>query len=350
MLIIACLMGLATAQSLRAAEVSDLYTAQVAWEPGTRRDGAYRAALRAVLVKATGARSSLGTADVSDLLSRASALVLGYREGPNDTLWVSFDGRALMAELDGLGLPIWEADRPLTLVWLAVDKGRGDREILSASEPSVDSVTARRADPTDFFRERLRKIASERGLPIAFPLMDAEDQQLVSVADVQGGFTDQILQASQRYRATSILIGRASTRQADRIEWRWVFGTDQSQFRGSVETAGHRVADRMAELFAISGGTNEESLSLLVSGVRTVADYGRLNQRLESLPQVRSHQLQTVANGELEYRLTVIGGIERFREALGRDNAIEPVEMLSAPGANLALAGSLPVIRVRLAN
>lgn len=311
------------APPLAAVEVGDLYTAEVAWAPGESRERAYRAALREVLVKVTGDPAASRDQRAQSILESPSRLVLGYGESDAGSLFVSFDGRLLAAEIDAAGLPVWGADRPLTIVWLALDKGRGDRQILAASERSVDEVSARRADPADFLRERARAVASSRGLPLVFPLMDTVDQAAVSVADIQGGFVDRVLQASERYRATSILIGRANTRAADRIQWEWVFGTDRQQFNGSVESAGGRVADAMSGLFAISGAADIAEATLFVGGVSQVDDYGALSKRLRSMPQIRSCVLQAVRGDELEYRLELVGGVSQLRSALARDERLE---------------------------
>lgn len=333
-----------------AVEVGDLYTAEVPWQPGDSRQNAYRQALREVLVKVTGDPAAARDARAAEMLRQPGGLVLGYGEGDAGELYVSFDGRAVVAEVQKAGLPIWDANRPLTIVWLAVDKGRGDREILAASDRSVDDVSARRADPADFLRERARSVAAARGLPLVFPLMDTLDQAAVSVADIQGGFMERVLKASERYRATSILVGKVSTRSADRIQWEWMFGTDRQQFNGSVESAGARIADQMSSLFAITGSADIAEAVLYVNGVDAVSDYGALSKRLSSMPQIRSSELVAVQSGELEYRVKLVGGVEQLQAALARDSRFE-IDQFSPEESQPSTPGSLrewPVLRIRI--
>ena len=59
------------------------------------------------------------------LFPNPSAYIVQFRPGEDDTLWVSFDGDAIERVLRQAGQTVWGSDRPLTLVWLAVDWGQG---------------------------------------------------------------------------------------------------------------------------------------------------------------------------------------------------------------------------------
>lgn len=318
------------ALNVGAVEVGDLYTTSVAWQAGESRNPAYRRALQAVLVKVTGNPSAASDPAIVGLFGNPGRLVLGYQAGSADSLLVSFDGRQINDILRAADQPVWSVDRPLTLVWLAVDKGRGERKILSASDRSVNMLSARRADPADFLRERVRNIAAKRGIPVAFPLMDAEDQSNVSVADIQGGFTDPVIAASRRYGAGSILIGRVNAAQIDRIQWQWVFGADTMNFTGSVERAGGRVANRMASLFALSDSTNTVVADIVVSGIDDAAGYGRVLGYLSGLPQVKSVAVESVENGQTAFSLELLGGLARLQDALASTDFLEAEERFSA--------------------
>ena len=57
-------------------------------------------------------------------------------------------------------------------------------------------------------REQIVAAADERGLPIAWPLLDLQDLNAVTCTDVWGGFEDEIVAASARYRSDAVLIGK----------------------------------------------------------------------------------------------------------------------------------------------
>ena len=122
---------------LGAVEVPTLYTAEVSLdqEAGDPRAEAYRAALVEVLLRVSGAQLALDEEMVDLLFPSPGAYVTQFRPGADDSLWVSFDGEAIENELRRAGQSIWGSDRPLTLVWLAVDWGQGEREIVAAYDP-----------------------------------------------------------------------------------------------------------------------------------------------------------------------------------------------------------------------
>jgi hypothetical protein len=111
-----------------------------------------------------------------------------HSPGDDDTLFVSFDGEALENALRQAGQTVWGSERPLTLIWLAVDWGRGEREIISAEDPQRSRDEARSIDRNRLLRQRVLDIAERRGLPVAFPLLDTVDLKNISFSDIWGEF------------------------------------------------------------------------------------------------------------------------------------------------------------------
>ena len=58
------------------------------------------------------------------------------------------------------------------------------------------------------FAELLASNGLARGLPLIFPIMDLEDQLTVDDGLIWGRFGKELLQASERYNANCLLIGR----------------------------------------------------------------------------------------------------------------------------------------------
>src|SRR6056297_3631045 len=127
---------LSAAAPARAAEVADIYTIRVPVDQSEPdwREQAYRRALSQVLVRVTGQRAAAGDPALDALFEDPGRLVQGYRRGADETLWVSFDGRAIAARLREAGRAVWGSERPVTLLWLAVDRGGGDRELIAAED------------------------------------------------------------------------------------------------------------------------------------------------------------------------------------------------------------------------
>ncbi|MDZ7643959.1 MAG: DUF2066 domain-containing protein [Woeseiaceae bacterium] len=110
-----------------AVQVESLYTARVPLptdEPDAR-DTAYERALQQVLIRVTGAEDAAFSPELKALFPNPARFVLQYRPGEDNTLWVSLDGAAIEKVLRQARLPVWGPERPLTVLWLAVDWGTG---------------------------------------------------------------------------------------------------------------------------------------------------------------------------------------------------------------------------------
>ena len=151
------LIGVISIVPAHAAEVTSLYTAQVPFDQQRQdaRADAYDAALRQVLTRVSGSEL-VGDPDLYEaLFPDPAAYVVQFQPGPNDTLYVTFDGAAIEKTLREANQTVWGGDRPLTLVWLAVDWGQGEREILGAADPERDPDVARSANRNGQLRERI---------------------------------------------------------------------------------------------------------------------------------------------------------------------------------------------------
>ena len=165
-----------------AVEVASLYTAQVPLdqEQDDPRAAAYEMALADVILRVSGAELANDPEMIELLFPEPSSYIVQFRPGEDDTLWVSFDGEAIERVLRQAGQTVWGSDRPLTLVWLAVDWGQGEREIVAADDPVRSRDQSRSIDRNRLLRQRVLDAAERRGLPVAFPLLDTIDLQNLS--------------------------------------------------------------------------------------------------------------------------------------------------------------------------
>ncbi len=193
----AILLTLVVCTTAFAVEVPTLFTAEVPLdeEADDPRADAYEAALVEILGRVSGTEVAMNPELVEELFPSPASYVMQFRPGADDSLWVSFDGQAIESTLRNAGLTFWGAERPLTLVWLAVDWGQGTREIIGSDDPERTEAESRSIDRNRLLRERMLEIADKRGLPIVFPLLDTTDLQGVTFADIWGGFDDLILDA-----------------------------------------------------------------------------------------------------------------------------------------------------------
>jgi hypothetical protein len=280
-------------------------------------------ALSDILLRVSGSELSADAEMMGVLFPNPASYVVRFRPGEDDTLWVTFDGEAIEKVLRRSGQTVWGSDRPLTLIWLAVDWGQGEREIVSAADPARSRGEARSIDRNRLLRQRVLDVAGRRGLPVAFPLLDTIDLQNVSFSDIWGGFDEALLGASERYEAESVLVGRIRVASGQRNRWSFYFGGEERSWDGEPEQVVALVADTLAAEFAISGDASLESVELTISGINSVEAFGTVQKLLSELALIESFSIASVEGDRIRYRVEALGGVERLRRGLRFSGLIE---------------------------
>ena len=309
---------LAVAMPAVAVEVPSLYTVEVPLDPADpdAQQNAYRTALDVVLVRITGSAAATESEELAGLFPNPARFVQQYRPGVDDTLVVSLDGPSIERILRESGATVWGPDRPLTIVWLAVDWGLGDREIVAAGETTGMPGDSRTIDRNQMLRERVEAVAERRGLPVVFPLLDVEDMRRIGFVDIWGGFDEPLLEASARYEAQSILVGRIRPEDPQPPRWTWYTGEQRFGWPGQPEEAIEQLADALAARDAISGNQEVETIELTISGISSMTAYGEVQRYLENLRGVDALVVKSASPGQITYDVQVQGGAERLDNAL----------------------------------
>ena len=312
----------------QAVEFESLYTVEVPYDPNQpgAQATAYRDALTQVLVRVTGTTAAAQSEELAERFPNPGRYVLSYRTGERDTYVVTLDGEAIERELRAFGATIWGSERPLTILWLAVDRGLGDREIVAAVDERVPAFR-RPLDRNRLLRERLEETATYRGLPIVYPALDATDLELVSFPDIWGGFDERLMLASQRYSAPSILVGRIRP-ETGQYRWTWYFNNGRQDFNGEPEEVINGVADALAAQFSFGGSEPVESIRLTITGIDSVNAYGAVQRFLQSLRILDELQVESAAGDRITYRVVVQGGIERLQRALAQSTVLEREDIM----------------------
>jgi hypothetical protein len=302
------------------------------------RAAAMKTALRRVLVRVAGQEAILDTEPAITLLKDPAQLVQQYRyytvsesKPPVLKMWVRFDGEAVRSALQQQGVSYWGAERPDTLLWLAVED-RGKRYVVAAN------------DGTDVYRQ-IEQAARQRGVPVLFPLMDLEDQSQVRFSDIWGGFFDKVLVASQRYNPQAVLIGRLNRSPSGAWSSRWqldVAGkpsswSDSRQDLAVLAKQGiDDTADILASRFAVSQTAgNLNAVTITVTGVDSLADYARLGDYLAELTAVIAVQVEKIADNSIQYALQLNGSLQDFNHTVSIGTVLEPL-----PSASVGLPAS----------
>ena len=140
-----------------------------------------------------------------------------YSESDARLIRVEFDQDQLMELMRQSQVGIWSEIRPRTLVWLVVDEG-GKRQFYNPDEMPE-------------FETALATASKIKGVPIIYPMLDLEEQQKISVSEVLGADTRNLLNVSARYEVPAVMAGRVLHKgQCWQGEWAFYFDGKISQW------------------------------------------------------------------------------------------------------------------------
>ncbi len=304
----------------------------MASQTDAERHRAAQAALAEVLARMTGMGKALDNPAVEAALAHPERFYVYYqfirrerRQPDAETVFkVHFEPTAVLALLRGAGLPLWSADRPQLLAWIAVERDVR-RDIASAA--AADDLAA-----------TLKMRARQRGLHLSLPLMDVQDFA-VSGIDVWGRFWEAINAASVRYAPDLVVIGRVQE-DADGgwvVDWKLRPFADRdpawtAEFEHVADSAAAAagaavdgIADALAQRFAVRGSTFS-TVPATVHGAQTAHGYAALLAHLHSREYLVRVDVHTVGRDALQLRLHSRSSPDQLRELLtmGGLLAVEP--------------------------
>ncbi|MEX0963322.1 MAG: DUF2066 domain-containing protein [Pseudohongiellaceae bacterium] len=350
-LLLALALPFISLQSSQALQVSGLYSQQipVANDGEAERSRAFREALRAVVVKVSGDPRWLQNPTIEQAIARAQNYVeaTSYISEPMQLplltddatadadsgepqfyaaeqriINVSFSSRLVDELLASASIPVWNSNRPSVLVWMVLQNSAGERNFLTAdSNPEIVAV--------------MQAFASERGLPIIFPVLDFEDRRNLSENVVWNLDEQAIRSASQRYGADSILAGRLHFTASGELVGLWQFlfqqqtdvfdGFDndlQSYLYGPL----NRITTQLAGYFAfLPLAVNGESIKLRVDGIDDLDAYTSLLSYVQNLGIVEAVTTAEVDGERIELELRLVGDSRQLHEQISLDRDLLPI-------------------------
>jgi hypothetical protein len=322
-----------------AARFSNLYQVTVAPDRAGPDQGAdaIQLAMAKLLTRVTGKRDASIDPQLQALMADPAPYLNRFGSDLQGQPVVTFNARRVDEALTSLNWPVWGPERPLTLLWIAVDDGRGERALLSANELGAE-LSAAMATLLADIRAELAAVADERGLPIVLPLLDLEDLTAVSFADVWGGFEERVELGSARYRADAILLGRVRPGAfGNEVQWLLLKDGARRPLAGiSVRDGLEAVANLYAADFAVVGGTSTAQITIL--DVVSLGDYGRVMSYLETLSVLQTVEVESLDRGVLTLRVAARGDARLLERVLALGGVLNPPNAVGSPGTS---AGAL---------
>ncbi len=253
-------------------------------------------ALRQVAVRATGRRSAASEPALASLFGSAREYVSTLTAAGPGRVRVGFDAATVEAALARAGLPIWDRDRPATLVVFAAG---------AAADPAALG-DARRA---------LDRVAQSRGLLLVWPTGEPAERLTVRVDAAGRGDQGPLLELARRYGADEVLlVSRAAGAAEAGVA---AFGRVALPKLGAHPDEGlQALADRFA---ADAGQGANQALATLVVDVHGVADvraYAAARRALEGLSPVRTVTLTDAAGDVARFSVSLRGGADALKHAL----------------------------------
>jgi uncharacterized protein len=338
-------MSISICLSIHAVEVKDLYVAKVPIESQGQSDlnRALKQTLSAVLIKVGGHKSVLSHEAIKPQLNRYNNFVTHYRYERRDNqqfLKASFDEAKINQLFVEANLPIWGSLRPQVVLWLVDEQGLM-REVISETSlsPLINTVS---------------NFSSLRGLPIAIPLWDLSDTNVVSTSDVWGRFSQPVFHASKRYNAEAIIIIRLSDNSlltdeqmasvtdacellcqpAVSLDWSYLPADNEYQpplfserYEGFdrnelLSQALSDITDDIYQRYALTTGENNQ-YEIDVANVDSLSRFVQVSQFLQGLSSVQAVKL-TQANGQVRrFSLTLLGSQQAFLASLKLNNVLK---------------------------
>lgn len=318
--------------------VDDLYSARVSVQDRSQAslDAAARDGLSEVLVKITGSREVLSlpvldraVRDARDLLQQFSYQSSG--DGRDLEIELRFSSETVRGLVIEAGAPLWTANRPQVLVWLVVD-GPGGRQLVDAE--SYPDVVA-----------NMQRAFERRGLPLVMPILDLDDVVALSPGDVWRQGLAEIMQASARYPAEQILVGRVAALSGGRWLGDWLLydgrsradrpvsaGSADAFLEAGVDLVAGVVAGRFALTSSVAGSNSGARVE--VSGVSNYSDYAAIVSWLESLELVEYANVEWLRGDRLTLRLVAQTDLQSLRPLIELNSRLVP-DNRGGDGANL---------------
>lgn len=218
-----------------------------------------------------------------------------------NTITIRFNSALVDQLTTETGEAVWGKQRPTLLLWLAIEEAQQRRLIGVETDPLLE--------------KKIMTIVHQKGLPVILPLMDLEDMATVTVADVWGEFPSVLKQASRRYAAQAILIGRVvrKTSEVLDVNERWEGHWELLTVFPSEEEG------LWPPKWQVEGPSLEALLSSAMANVAhfLVEQYGVSREKVSSSKEEKAIFIEMsniVSAEDLFNAETVLRGIEWFKE------------------------------------
>jgi len=264
-----------------------------------------QAALRVVLVRATGSRDAANDPALAGILAQAQTYVIATRPAATGSATtLVFDAAALERDITAAGRTVWSSERPLLLIVLTGGPASGAFETRRQVEGALDAASNRRGQPISVVRPEGVNLPTSGDIPV-----------------------EAALAAAQRRGAEGVLVGYGDAVPGGGA-WRWTLNASgvSESWNGTLEEGLNGAADVFARNAVMYAAQPETTLLVEVEGVPTLRDYARAAEMLGEAAPVRSVQLAEVAGTRATFSVLTRGGSDALLGTLSSNARLERVD------------------------
>jgi len=273
-------------------------TVPVADRSAANRGSGFQAAMKIVLVRATGKLSAGADAVLAPLVDGATRYVQEYRYAPDGRLWAAFDGAAIERWLGANGEPVWGRTRPATFIWLTVQNGAQTGSVVTGDDSSD-------------LKAQIDAQADLRGIELLWPSAQQLQDNRLDYNAVMHAAPATLQAIANRLGGDGVLIGHASvgagapSGAAAGVQWLQLYQAESGAVAGAAGGV-NLAADTYAAVFAVSGGV--APVDVEIGGIGSVGDYARVQHYLDSLTIVAGVAVLGLHGDAVAFRVGVRGG------------------------------------------
>jgi hypothetical protein len=293
--------------------VPDLYQVSVS---AASREEPFAKALEAVLTKLTARHDFANESLVLEALENSQSYVQQYSTHNHD-LWAQMDPDLLGQLLKKAKLPFLGENRPLALLWVAVEDNNGHRTIVDSAQSD--------------FLEILESLNKRYGQLVALPLMDLEDVSNISVTDFHLNSTYRFSEATTRYGAEVWTTLMLEEQPDGSWEAQWLVKTplrarefnakNQNMF-SLFKTCMATLSQIIVEDYGVAHGYRQEGVKIQVSEVDSFEEFNNLVRYLNELDAVKKTVVIDVDSNNVALIIDTLGGEAAFMQAVRLDHRL----------------------------
>jgi uncharacterized protein len=276
---------------------------------------ALQQALNKVLIKYSGNPNISSIPGIQNANMNSANLVKSYAYQTRHTdtgnqliLRASFDRNAVIHLLTANNQAIWNANRPLTLLWINTDIDQATNILAESDNTNLEKA--------------LIKTAKDRGLPIILPMMDLSDQAYQTKANLSAIDIQKLL---NRYNADAILIGQMKSADNQwQVQWHLQYKHQPTNWMNTDSLNTSAAADginQLATIFAnqfsvFNNAYLQNNFSVAITQVNNLTQYAQLIKLLKSTPSVNKLTINGMQNSTVDLTIRSATNLQNLSDDL----------------------------------